>query len=183
MPFITRAQIERYNRGFTVANEYVGTIQARATATTAASAQTTIFLSHSHKDRDLIEPAIAFLRSHGVSIYVDWLDGEMPDVVSGETAKKIKEKIRQYQKFLVLVTENSKDSRWVPWELGFADPVKGMDHIAILPIADKSDFLQNEYMKIYPKLYAVEDVWHIWQQDTSDDSSRKIVTIADWLRA
>lgn len=177
MSFITRAQIERYERGFSVANEYVGTIQARAAASTAVAAETTIFLSHSHKDRDLIEPAIAFLRSHGVSIYVDWQDGEMPPVVSGETAKKIKEKIRQHQKFLVLVTEHSKDSRWVPWELGFSDPVKGMDHIAILPVAENSDFAQNEYMKIYPKLYSVNNVWHIWQQDYS-----KIVTLEKWLK-
>ena len=46
-----------------------------------------VFLSHSHKDKDLIEPEVAFLRSHGVKIYVDWMDEGMPDTVSGETAK------------------------------------------------------------------------------------------------
>lgn len=84
------------------------------------------------------------MRSHGVSIYVDSMDEGKPDVVSGETANKIKGKIREQKKFLVMATENSKDSRWVPWELGFADPVKGMDHIAAFPIAEKSDFAQNE---------------------------------------
>ena len=61
MAFITRSQIERYERGFTVANEYVATAQKSAVPLNAALAETTIFLSHSHKDRDLIEPAIAFL--------------------------------------------------------------------------------------------------------------------------
>ena len=89
MSFITRSQIKRYDRGFAVDDRYVGTIQAKAAALNASAAETTIFLSHSHKDRELIEPALAFLRSHGVSIYVDWQDGEMPDVISGETAKRI----------------------------------------------------------------------------------------------
>ncbi|MDT8389179.1 MAG: toll/interleukin-1 receptor domain-containing protein [Lentisphaeria bacterium] len=176
MAFITRAQIERYERGFSVANEYIATVQRSAAARNAASADTTIFLSHSHKDRELIEPAIAFLRSHGVSVYVDWTDEGMPDVVSGETAKKIKEKIREQRKFLVMVTENSKDSRWVPWELGFADPVKGMDHIATFPIAEKSDFVQNEYMKIYPKIYFITNTWYVWRQDPSG-----LTKLSEWL--
>lgn len=177
MAFITRSQIEKYELGFSVANENVASAQKNAVAMNAASADTTIFLSHSHKDRDLIKPAIAFLRSHGVSIYVDWMDEGMPDVVSGETAKKIKSKIREQKKFLVIVTENSKDSRWVPWELGFADPVKGMDHIATFPIAEKSDFTQNEYLKIYPKIYYVSEKWYIWQDDPT-----KLTRLEEWLR-
>ncbi len=58
------------------------------------------------------------------------MDEGVPDTVSGETAKKLKDRIKQQKKFLVLVTENSKDSRWVPWELGYADSTKGMEHIA-----------------------------------------------------
>jgi hypothetical protein len=46
------------------------------------------------------------------------MDEGMSDVVSGETAKKLKERIKEQKKFLVLFTHNSKDSRWVPWELG-----------------------------------------------------------------
>jgi hypothetical protein len=178
MFFITRSQIERYGRGFAANDQYVGLIQARAAALSASSAETTIFLSHSHKDRDLIEPAIAFLRSHGVSIYVDWQDGEMPPVISGETAKRIKEKIRMHQKFIVLVTEHSKDSRWVPWELGFADPVKGMEHIAILPVTEGTDFVKNEYMKIYPKIEHVNGKWKVWLDDPL-----RIRELPDWLHS
>lgn len=177
MAFITRAQIEGYQRGFSVVNEYVAAAQRKAVALNAASADMTIFLSHSHKDRDLIEPSIAFLRSHGVKVYVDWMDEGMPDAISGETAKKIKNKILEQKKFLVMVTENSKDSRWVPWELGYADPVKGMNHIATFPIAEKSDFTQNEYMKIYPKIYFVSGTWYIWQDDPT-----KLTKLTEWLR-
>ena len=177
MPFITRSQILAYERGISVANDSVASVQAESTSTKSASAQTTIFLSHSSKDRELVKPAVAFLRSHGVRIYVDWMDEGMPDVVSGETAKRIKEKIREQKKFMVMVTENSKDSRWVPWELGFADPVKGIEHIAILPISDNGSFAHNEYMRIYPKIELVNSTWYVWQDDPS-----YFLKLTEWLR-
>ena len=177
MAFITRAQLQTFERGFSLANEQLTAKQAAATANYAWQAEVTIFLSHSHKDRDLIKPAIAFLRSHNVKVYVDWLDEGMPDTVSGETAKKIKERIQQHKKFLVMVTENSKDSRWVPWELGYADPTKGMDHIASFPVAETYDFTQNEYLKIYPKLYFVNNIWWIWRDDP-----QKLTELKTWLR-
>ncbi len=177
MAFITRSQIQRYQRGFSVANESVASAQAKSASVTAASAKATIFLSHSSKDRELIEPAIAFLRSHGVTVYVDWMDEGMPDVVSGETARRIKGKIREQRKFMVIVTENSKDSRWVPWELGFADPVKGMDHIAILPVSENGSFVQNEYMKIYPKIQMVSGIWWVWTDDPTS-----LTQLPEWLK-
>jgi len=101
----------------------------------------------------------------------------MPDVVSGETAKKLKERIQQQKKFLVLVTENSKDSRWVPWELGYADPTKGMDHIASFPVTESGDFTHNEYLRIYPKIQFVSDIWWVWREDPQN-----LTRLEQWLR-
>jgi hypothetical protein len=177
MPFISRSELQAFGRGFATNSGYIAAKQQEATARYSWEAQVTIFLSHSHKDRDLIEPAIAFLRSHGVKVYVDWADGAMPEVVSGETARKIKERIKEHKKFLVLVTENSKDSRWVPWELGFADSAKGIQHIASFPVRDGDyDFTQNEYMKIYPKIYYVNNTWYVWTDDPT-----KLVELPVWL--
>lgn len=175
--FITRNQLKNYGRGISLTNEYVGPIQAKGTVQYASQADVTLFLSHSHKDKELIEPATAFLRSHGVKVYVDSMDEGMPDVVSAETARKLKERIKQQQKFLVLVTENSKDSRWVPWELGYADPTKGMDHIASFPVAESDDFAQNEYLRIYPKIQNVQGLWWVWL-----DEPRKLTLLTEWLR-
>lgn len=175
--FITRSQLKNYQNGVSLANESVLPLQAKATALNSYEAEVTLFLSHSHKDRDLIDPALAFLRSHGVKIYVDWMDEGMPDVVSGETAKILKQRIQQQRKFLVLVTENSKDSRWVPWELGYADPTKGMDHIAAFPVAETVDFIHNEYLKIYPKIQFVSNTWWVWRDDP-----QKLTQLPEWLR-
>jgi hypothetical protein len=177
MAFITRATLFNYQQGISIANESIASAQTRATADYSWQAETTIFVSHSHKDRDLIYPALGFLRSHGVKIYVDWMDQGMPDTVSGETAKNLKDRIKQQKKFLVLVTENSKDSRWVPWELGYADPVKGMDHIAAFPVANSTDFTHNEYLNIYPKIEFYNGRWIVWTGDPP-----KLVNMEDWLR-
>jgi hypothetical protein len=176
MSFITREELEGYRPALALANESAASVRAKAATFSTNSSRITIFLSHSHKDKDLIIPALGFLQSHGVEIYVDWMDAGMPDVVSGETAKQIKDRIKQHRKFLVLVTENSKESRWVPWELGYADSTRGMEHIAVFPVAEKYDFAQNEYMKIYPRINHVGS-WDVWTDDPFH-----YISLRDWLK-
>lgn len=116
-------------------------------------ADVSVFLSHSHKDRDLVEGVIGYLASLGISVYVDWQDGEMPETCTAETAGKIKMKITENQRFLLLATDNSIASVWVPWELGIADGLKGKEKIAILPVKnDYGSWTGNEYIGLYPTI-------------------------------
>ena len=68
-------------------------------------AQITVFLSHSHKDKELVKGFIELLSEQGFYIYVDWNDSNMPRVTSGKTAKKIKEKIKTLQLFFFLASK------------------------------------------------------------------------------
>ncbi len=118
----------------------------------------TVFLSHSHKDADIVKDVIAFLLSVGIYVYVDWLDPTMPKVTSAETADKIKKRIVQCERFVVLLTEKSKESKWVPWELGFADGRKAIENIGILPIkrnsyTQDSDFKGLEYIELHTTIH------------------------------
>src|SRR2546427_12161653 len=113
--FITKSQLSSYQRGFSIANEYVAPIQAKASAAYSFQADATVFLSHSHKDKSLIEPAVAFRRGQGVKIYVDWMDEGMPGTVCGETAKELKDRIKQHGKVVGLVTGDTESSR--QWSL------------------------------------------------------------------
>lgn len=54
----------------------------------------TVFLSHNHNDKNILENVIGELKTLGVNVYVDWNDKSMPFVTSGETAKRIKDKIK-----------------------------------------------------------------------------------------
>ncbi len=121
-------------------------------------AQITVFLSHSHKDKELVEGFIELLAEQGIYVYVDWNDSSMPRITNGETARRIKERIRELQLFFFLATENALNSKWCPWELGVADSLKSWEDILIIPVADPSgQFKGNEYLQVYKHL---ELVWN-----------------------
>ncbi len=119
--------------------------------------KTTVFLSHKHDERKELEGAISFLKKHGVDVYVDWLDDGMPKQTSGITAVRIKQKIKENKKFILLATEGAISSKWCNWELGLGDAEKYMNNIAILPIKRTySEFSGSEYLQIYPYIIQTE---------------------------
>ena len=85
----------------------------------------TAFLCHSHRDQELAKGLQVILKENGWDLYIDWEDNEMPSTPNKETARKIKSKIQATDWFLFLATSNSTQSRWCPWEIGYADSVKG----------------------------------------------------------
>lgn len=110
----------------------------------------TAFLCHSHRDADLAKGLQGFLHSKGWEVYIDWEDSTMPERPDRRTAEKIQEKIRAVEMFFFLATENSMTSRWCPWEIGYADGVKNLNRILILPTADSRGITYgNEYLQLY----------------------------------
>lgn len=75
--------------------------------------------------------AILVLEGHGAQVYVDEVDPEMAPYTNTETAAILKSRIRQSKKLVLLTSKNSKESRWVPWELGVADGYKDLGNIAV----------------------------------------------------
>lgn len=45
----------------------------------------------------------------------------MPQVTSGETAIRIKDRIDKCDKFILLATDKAVESKWCNWELGYGD--------------------------------------------------------------
>lgn len=64
-----------------------------------------MFLSHKHDEVEDFKNAIALLKGRGVNVYVDWMDEDMPKTTSGITANKLKKKISENRKFILLATE------------------------------------------------------------------------------
>lgn len=154
--------------------------------------KTKIFLSHKHDEKEYLEGAITLLKSYGVDIYIDWLDEGMPKNTSGQTAVRIKEKIKENHKFILLATEAAISSKWCNWELGLGDAAKYIDHIALLPIKrDYFDFSGSEYLGIYPYIFNIESNQYFKgiyrNQGTyivypTVNGFDKVVSITDWLR-
>ena len=116
------------------------------------SYEVSIFLSHKHSEKDIIEKVIVLLDKLGVYVYVDWLDYAMPATTNGSTAKRIKQKIKEMDKFILLATESAIASKWCNWELGIGDAHKYFKNIAVMPITEKEEgkYSGNEYLQIYP---------------------------------
>ncbi len=110
-----------------------------------------VFLSHSHKDKEIAKGLIFMLAREGVSVYVDWEDSELPEKPGRETANKIKRVIKGSDLFLLLATDNALNSKWVPWELGVADEAKGTARIILAATEDASS-KGSEYLDIYRRV-------------------------------
>ena len=114
------------------------------------SARSSAFLCHSHKDEDLVKGLVVLFKELGIDLYVDWKDHSMPEKPNGQTAKKIQDRIRAADLFLFLASANSKESRWCPWEIGYAD--SSQKRIYILPTSDGNSSYGNEYLELYPRI-------------------------------
>jgi len=118
----------------------------------------TAFLCHSHNDRQLVEGFVNYARKKGWRIYIDWMDTTLPATPNRETASKIKSKIKSSDFFIFLATFYSMNSRWCPWEIGFADGTKPIDKIFIVPtVDDDGDYHGNEYLQLYRRVDVATD--------------------------
>lgn len=150
MSFLSESNLKSYRNSVKLSNKTLNESLREFKAETRYL-KTTIFLSHKHDELENLEGAISFLKNHSANVYVDWLDEGMPKTTSGQTADRIKEKIKQSDKFILLAPEGAINSKWCNWELGLGDADKYIDNIALLPVEkDDSYFKESEYLQIYP---------------------------------
>lgn len=124
-------------------------INARTISEARLKGLKTAFISHSHKDRDLIAGLETLMNESGWNIYIDWLDTEMPEKPDESTARRIKLKISESDIFLFYATENSMASRWCPWEIGYADGTKPNQKILVVKTSKDGSVYGNEYLGLY----------------------------------
>ena len=112
-----------------------------------------IFLSHSIDDSDLVLGVLTLLQNQDLSVYVDWIvDKQLErNSVNKETAAILRERMKHSHSMIYIATENSSNSKWMPWELGFFDGQKP-GGVAILPLLDSESqrFMGQEYLGFYP---------------------------------
>lgn len=114
-----------------------------------------IFLSHSYADKDIIPRLKKALEGFGFSVYVDWINDRLlsRDSVNKNTAKVLQQRMKQSRSLVYATSENSSNSRWMPWELGYFDGIKDK-MVAILPLKKDTngftdDFSGQEYLGLY----------------------------------
>jgi hypothetical protein len=178
---ITKSELREFSSKISVNEQH----QLRKRATTASVGSST-FLSHSSKDDDLINGCIIVLENHGASVYVDEKDPEMPPFTNTGTAELLKKRIGQCRRFVMLATQNSKESKWVPWELGIADGSKGFPPVAVFPASEskvQTNWTEQEYIGLYQKIVwgtikgEEKARWLVW-----NSKKNTAVPLAKWLK-
>ena len=144
------------------------------------------FVSYSSKDSEYLPYVLEVLTNHGAKPYVDKSDNRLPNPPSVKTAKVLKETIQKSKRMVVFVTTNSKDSKWVPWELGLGDGSKSNYEIALFPSVEKMDetkWLEQEYLGLYNRIvfgklegYS-DEVWMVY-----DFQAKNAIALAEWLQ-
>lgn len=125
-----------------------------------------VFLSYRREDRSWVAGIVRFLKSLGVSVYIDYLDETLEDSTSELVAGRLRERIGKCSKFICLATPNSSKSKWMPWELGLGDRIVNYKNVAILPLTNDPDHWgDQEYGNIYGK---VKSTYSFSISDASD---------------
>jgi hypothetical protein len=144
--FATFSDLKRFTNQLPINEQLV-----LKTTASAKSAKDT-FLPHSSKDSEYLPGVIKLLSNHGASVYCDLDDERMPDAPNPRTAELIKSQIKKSSRLVVFITTNSKDSKWVPWELGIGDTSLSADNVALLPVSQNSYeqlWAKQEYLGLY----------------------------------
>lgn len=143
-----------------------------------------LFLSHSHADFSYLKYAVDLLEQNGARVYIDVRDASVANVSASEAAKRLRSTIRAAGRLVVLVTENTHTSRWIPWEMGLADAAKGPDRIALLPLRASSTASEmrakQEYFELYARIesFGVPGSAPFWFVITPDG---KVHPLSEWI--
>lgn len=145
-----------------------------------------IFLSHSYADKQIIPQLKYQLEKMGYSVYVDWITDRLlsREDVNKRTAEILQQRMKQSRCLIYATSDNSKKSRWMPWELGYFDGVK-TKMVGILPIKRytnnfKDDFKGEEYLGLY---YYIEKALNqnnnlkLWVKENQET----YIIFDDWL--
>lgn len=114
-----------------------------------------IFVSHISKDKAAAQHIANFITESGFNVYLDINDPELQRAVDIDNAEYItmciEKGITKSSHILCLLSENTKTSWWVPYEVGFGK--KGGKEIATLALKNTTDI--PSYLKITENLQGI----------------------------
>lgn len=143
-----------------------------------------IFLSHRSEDAEIIYSLKLLLEDFGFSVFVDWIETPQADrsKVNPETAAMLRFAMRQSDSLLYAASENARESKWMPWELGYSDALHGK--VAVLPISQyetaQESYIGQEYLGLYPYITLTPEKGgeeQLWVNKTSNN----YVSLNSWI--
>lgn len=181
---ITLSEVRaRALREILLVNKAAGTFLNESVAAQRSDRAYDIFLSHAVIDAKDVLGAKLVLEDLGYSVYVDWLEDPNLDrsAVSRATAKILRERMSSCRALFYAVTPGSSMSKWMQWECGYFDGLKG--RTAVLPIieATQDPYKGTEYLSLYPYIDRAEKKGAVGQFLWVNETSNTYVRFDEWL--
>ena len=114
----------------------------------ASRSQICVFISHKSEDVAAAKEVADRVMAAGLDVYLDIFDGELQKATREDNARGIvsgiERALARSTNILVLVTDKTRQSWWVPYEIGFSK--RGDKGIASLLLKSTDDF--PDYLKI-----------------------------------
>ncbi|MEG0928705.1 MULTISPECIES: toll/interleukin-1 receptor domain-containing protein [Weeksellaceae] len=113
-----------------------------------------LFLSHSSNNKELLLTIKSTLNSLDFNVYIDWIndkEGLKRTLTNVATAQVIIERLKSSDALMFVYTEESLNSLWTPWEIGYFHSSKGKICVYYPEMVDESKI--PAFINIYPKVF------------------------------
>lgn len=111
-----------------------------------------VFISHKNEDSALATEICKAFSKYGISSYLDVLDSSI-NGGGKELTDHIKNNLNSCTDIIVVMSEATKTSWWVPFEIGMSAQVN-MPTVSFL----KSEVLLPSYLSYWPRLRTIRDI-------------------------
>jgi hypothetical protein len=185
MPLFTKPQLARAARSAGPLQKSIREALMQENYKALEVGEFDIFLSHRYLDYEFVRGLKREIEELDYTVFVDWIEWtDTPrSEVSQETAKALRAVINLAKCLFFAISGNSSDSKWMLWELGYADGAHGK--VAIVPVLDQEiqsySFTGQEYLGLYPYVskgyISNSDRQQLWIRE----SSSKYVIFPEWL--
>jgi hypothetical protein len=105
-----------------------------------------------------VKELVAGLKGAGLDVYVDVDDPLLAGKADAALAGRLRDRLKECNALLVVASEQSAGSGWIPWELGFAHGAVGRVCVLALDDGARSAHAQREYFELYEWITPA-DVW------------------------
>lgn len=132
-----------------------------------------IFISHQKRDSDVAKKIADYLEEAGIDIYFDQYDSSIDRSNPTSVVNAIKTGIENSTHMLVVFSQNTFESMWVPWEIGYAynSPIA----LNVLRLKGVPKDKLPEYLKVVKMIFDIWDLNQLISKITNIDNIRLVL--------